>query len=135
MMHLVKVADQMTAEELDVTVDVDCYTWLVQLATIQPLPVEVPFYDRSARRVDEMMAERRESTSRQRVVVFPVEEGQCWTSFQVLAGRNDPMFIVTMRSSSSVKLASDLGFLARQALHTGCRRLRLHIGSFHVILD
>ena len=134
-MNLVKVAGRMTAEQLDVTVEVDCYTRLVQLAAIQPQPHEVPFYDRSAKQVDEMMAERQESTSRQRVVVFPVEEGQCWTSFQVLAGRNDPMFIVMMRSSSSVKLASDLGFLARQALHTGCRRLRLHIGSFHVILD
>ena len=135
MMHLIKVAGRMTAEQLDVTIDVDCYTWLSKLAEIPPRFGEAPFYDRSARRVDEMMAERRESTSRQRVVVFPVEEGQCWTSFQVLAGRNDPMFIVMMRSSSSVKLASDLGFLARQALHTGCRRLRLHIGSFHVILD
>ncbi len=65
---------------------------------------------------------------------YVIQHDGCETALQFFFGRDIPTLVVYMRSSSFMKLSSDLSFLSELAIGQGCQRLVVNFGSLHYIV-
>lgn len=135
-MEFVTVRGQLTLEQRLVSLILN-EPLIERMSRVIPRQDEVKHYDELSDDVRYAVEQADESTSRQIVVAHSPPKGTklwCFTSIQLLLGRKVNSMLVTMRSSSTRRLASDLGFVSRIAQRYDCSEIRVSIGSFHVEL-
>ncbi len=138
-MKLVTVRNQLTLEEVGVTFELRAEDIKI-LARNLPREderfhyagLENDLYDQVKVSIEDDLKDR------QIYVAYPPVKGTklyCISMVQVLLGRGEnSTVVVAMRSSSTRRLASDLGLFSRIAQRYGCQRVLVTIGSFHVEL-
>jgi len=143
-MKLVTVRNQLTLEEVGVTFELDAYA-IRRLARNEPREDEASHYQSLVNDLAERVTLAEENpeitgrvTDRQIYVAYPPVKGTklyCISMVQLLLGREENSTVVAvMRSSSTRRLASDLGLFSRIAQRYDCQRVLVTIGSFHVEL-
>ena len=138
LMEIVEVRGQLTLEELGVSFEIDDVDDIIRLAGAKPRDDEKEHYAQLAAEFRLQVDDPGEEfQSRQLVVAKQPQHGTklwCFTSIQLLRGREQDLLMVVMRSSSTLRLPSDLGFIMRLAMEYRAARVKVLIGSFHVEL-
>ncbi len=103
---------------------------MFKMMEIPQLNIERDAYHSISKKVRiKMMAEPISSGRR-----YVIHHDGCETAFHFLMKREVPTLLVYMRSSSFIKLSSDLSFLSELALQWKCKRLIVTFGSLHYIV-
>lgn len=137
-MEIIEVRGQLTLEAQGIVFDIETPADIKRLAEKEARADEREHYDQLAEEFKAIVDDPKEEwQSRQLVVAHQPIHGTrlwCFTSLQLLRGRERDLLLVVMRSSSTRRLVSDLGFICRLALEYNAEMIRVVIGSFHVEL-
>lgn len=131
-MRIVPVRNQITLETVGEVFELD-HNDMVKLSTNPALDDELEYYTKIASDVQERFNESIKSEGVYSRKILS-QNNECISLIQFLFQRDENYMSVYMRSSSSVRLPSDLGFLSRLAIDYDISLMTVTIGSFHVIL-
>jgi hypothetical protein len=129
-MDLIRVRGQQTLESQNEIIRLSKPDF-GQLSRIPARDDEKDYYIELESLINASLNQVTESTSRQ----FLIQNPECISTIHFLLGRKIKRMNVYMRSSDAARLASDIGFLTRQAKKYSVDKLTINIGSFHVLLE
>lgn len=131
-MRIIPVRNQITLEAVGEVFELD-HNDMVKLSTNPALDDELEYYTKIASDVQKRFNESIESEGVYSRKILS-QNNECISLIHFLFQRDENYMSVYMRSSSSERLPSDLGFLSRLAIDYDISSMTVTIGSFHVIL-
>lgn len=129
--NLVKVDGILTMESISQRLEIDRDDFY-ELSRVYPREDELEYYQSISNEISKeyqiLTASQKKDTNRR----FIIQNNECISMIHFLFGRHINCMSVYLRSSSSEKLPSDLGFLARTAIKYDVHKIVINFGSFHV---